>query len=213
MKVLVTGGTGLVGNAVLRKALEHPDTTRVVSLGRRRTRLDNPKLIEVVAEDFLDLAPVESRLRGVGLCIHCLATYSHRMRREEYEQVTVGYLDALIRSLEKVSPGTAFCYFSAEGARRDGKSWLPALNVKGRAEQRLMEAGFPRKYVFRPAYIYPTQTRRHPVFYDPVMKPVFRLFPALGIESADLARVMLETGLSDPRPEAVLENREMRRPE
>jgi hypothetical protein len=42
------------------------------------------------------------------------------------------------------------------------------------------------------------------------MTPMFRLFPALGIESADLARAMIETGLSDPRPVAALENRDLR---
>ena len=73
----------------------------------------------------------------------------------------------------------------------------------------MLDAGFPRKYFFRPAYIHPTRPRAHPVFYDPLMKPVFRLFPSLGIESADLAWVMIQTGLSDPRPVAVLENREM----
>jgi uncharacterized protein YbjT (DUF2867 family) len=210
VKVLVTGGTGLVGNAVLRQALEHPETSRVVSLGRRRTNLDSPKLTEVVVDDFLDLAPVKSHLHGIGLCLHCLAAYSNRMDRAAYERITVGYLDMLIRSLEVASPRAAFCLFSAEGARRDGKSWLRAFNVKGRAEQCLLEAQFPRKYIFRPAYIHPTRPRAHPVFYDPIMKPVFRLFPAIGIESAGLARAMIETGLNDPRPEAVLENREMR---
>ena len=210
MKVLVTGGTGLVGNAVLRQSLEHPETARVVSLGRRRAALDSPKLTEVIVEDFLDLAPVERHLKGVGLCLYCLAAYSNRMDRAAYERITVGYLDMLIRSLEAASPGAAFCLFSAGGARRDGKSWLNAFNVKGRAEQRLMAARFPRKYIFRPAYIHPTRPRAHPLLYDPIVKPVFRLFPSIGIESADLARVMVETGLNDPRPEAVLENREMR---
>ena len=210
MKVLVTGGTGLVGNAALRQALEHPGTSRVVSLGRRRTKLDSPKLIEVVVKDFMDLAPVKRHLHGVGLCLYCLAAYSNRMDRAAYERITVGYLDALIRALQEASPRAAFCFFSAEGARRDGKSWLRAFNVKGQAEQRLLDAGFPRKYFFRPGYIHPTRPRAHKVFYDPLVTPLFRLFPSIGIESADLARVMIETGLNDPRPEAALENREMR---
>ena len=209
MKVLVTGGTGLVGNAALRHSLEHPQISRVVSFGRRRTGLDNPKLTEVIIDDFLDLTLVQRHLHGVGLCLYCLAAYSNRMDRAAYERITVCYLDILIRSLEVASPGAAFCLFSAEGTRRDGKSWLSAFNVKGRAEQILMAARFPRKYFFRPAYIYPSRPRAYPVFYDPLMKPVFRLFPSIGIESADLARVMIETGLSDPRPEAVFENRDL----
>ena len=127
MKVLVTGGTGLVGNAALRQALEHLETSRVVSFGRQRTGLDSPKLTEVIVEDFLDLAPVQRHLHGVDLCLYCLAAYSNRMDRAAYERITVGYLDILIRSLEVASPGAAFCLFSAEGTRRDGKSWLRAF--------------------------------------------------------------------------------------
>jgi hypothetical protein len=48
------------------------------------------------------------------------------------------------------------------------------------------------------------------VFYDPLVAPFYQLFPALGMESGDLARAMIETGLSDPRPASVLENRELR---
>ena len=51
MKVVVTGGTGLVGNEVLRQCLERREITGVVSLGRHRTGLDNPKLTEVMVED------------------------------------------------------------------------------------------------------------------------------------------------------------------
>jgi uncharacterized protein YbjT (DUF2867 family) len=210
VKAVVTGGTGLVGGEVLRQCLDHPEIGEVVSLGRNPTGLNSPKLTEVMVADFMDLSPVRGHLLGAGICFHCLAAYANRVGRRAYERITIGYLDALIRALEEVSPEATFCCFSAEGARRDGGSWLPALNVKGRAEKRVLEAGFPRRYFFRPAYICPSRRRAHPVFYDALMRPVFRLIPSLGISSADLARVMIGTGLHDPRPEAVLENRKMR---
>lgn len=174
------------------------------------TGLSSPKLTEVAVEDFLNLAPARPHLAGVDVCIHCLAAYRGRVGGQAYQQITIGYLDALIREMEIASPEMAFCYFSAEGARRDGRSSVPALNVKGRAERRVSEARFPRKYFFRPGYIRPSRPRANPVFYDPLMTPVFRLVPTIGIESSDLARAMIETGLNDPRPEAILGNREMR---
>jgi len=210
MKLVVTGGTGLVGGEVLRQSLQRPEITRVVALGRRRAGLADPRLTELVVEDFLDLDPVAEHLRGVDLCCHCLAAYIHRVGRAAYQTITVGYLDSLIRALEAASPGAAFCMFTTEGSRQDGGSWVRTLNVKGEAEQRLLASRLPRKYILRPGYINPTQPRARPVFYDPLMKPMFRLFPSMGIESADLARVMIETGLSDTRPEAVIENRELR---
>ncbi|HSF93866.1 MAG TPA: hypothetical protein VLA52_02485 [Thermohalobaculum sp.] len=210
MRALLTGATGLVGDAVLRRCLDDSRISAVVSLGRRRTGLDHPKLTEIEVADFADLSPQRAHLGGVGVCFHCLAAYRNRVGGAAYERVTVAYLAALLAVLKAESAQATFCYFGAEGTRRDGKSWVPALNVKGRAERMVIEAGFPRRYFFRPAYICPSRPRAHPVFYDPVMKPLFRLFPWLGISSADLARAMVETALTDPRAEAVLENREMR---
>jgi len=210
MKVLVTGATGLVGDAVLRQCLARAEITSVLTLGQHPTGLGHPKLTEVMVGDFLDLAPVQPQLQGVGICFHCLAAYRERVGARAYERITIGYLDALIRALEAASSDATFCYFSAEGARRDGRSWIPALNVKGLAELRVAEAAFPRRYFFRPAYICPSRPRAHPVFYDRFMAPAFRLFPSLGIESDALARAMVETGLHHPRHEAVLECRKMR---
>jgi uncharacterized protein YbjT (DUF2867 family) len=210
MKLVLTGATGLVGGAVLQVALHHPRITSVVSLGRRQTGVIHPKLTELMVEDFLGLAPVAAHLADADLCCHCLAAYIHRVGRAAYQTITVGYLDSLIGVLETASPAAAFCMFTTEGTRQDGKSWIWTMNVKGQAETCLLASRLPRKYIFRPGYIYPTRPRARPVFYDMLMKPVFRLFPAIGIESADLARVMIEVGLSDPRPEAVLGNREIR---
>ncbi|HUS52762.1 MAG TPA: NAD-dependent epimerase/dehydratase family protein [Thermohalobaculum sp.] len=209
MKLVVTGATGLVGGAVLHAALHDPRIASVVSLGRRQTGVTHPKLTELVVEDFLNLAPVAAHIRDADLCCHCLAAYIHRVRRAAYQTITVGYLDSLISVLETASPGAAFCMFTTEGTRQDGKSWIRTMNVKGQAETRLLASRLPRKYIFRPGYINPTQPRARPVFYDRLMKPVFRLFPAMGIESADLARSMIDVGLSDPRPEAVIGHREL----
>ena len=52
---------------------------------------------------------------------------------------------------------------------------------KGEAEQALLATGFPRVYIFRPAYIYPVEPRKEPTFSYSLMRwiyPVFRgLFP------------------------------------
>ena len=52
---------------------------------------------------------------------------------------------------------------------------------KGEAEKSLLAAGFPRVYIFRPAYIYPVEPRKEPNFSYRLLRaiyPVFRLlFP------------------------------------
>jgi uncharacterized protein YbjT (DUF2867 family) len=87
---------------------------------------------------------------------------------------------------------------------------------KGEAEKALLAAGFPRVYIFRPAYIYPVEPRREPNFSYRLLRavhPVFRvLFPNQVIPADDLARAMVDvtvrgTGETGGR---VLENRDIR---
>ncbi len=210
MKLIVTGATGLVGGEVLRQALADPRVAEVLATGRRPTGLSHPKLSELVLEDFGEIGRHGDRLTGTGLCLHCLAAYAFRTGRAAYERITVGYLDALIRALEAASPEAGICFFTSEGVGTFKERLLPALAAKARAERRLLASRLPRKFIFRPGYIHPTRPRPRALFYDPFATPYFRLFPSSGIESEDLARVMLETGLSDPGPAAILGNSEIR---
>ena len=199
-----------MGGEVLRYALDHPAITEVTELARRPTRVDHPKLTKVIVEDFLDLATILASLAGAALCCHCLAVYIHRTGRAAYRVATVDYLASLLRTLEAASPKATFCMFTTEGACPDGTSWIRTMNVKGEAERLALASRLPRRFVFRPGYIYPTRPRARPLIYDLAMRPIFRLFPAIGIEAAALARAMLETGLHDTRATATIENREIR---
>lgn len=210
-KLIVTGATGLVGGAVLAHGLAHPEITEVVTLGRNPVGIADPKLSDVDLDDFLNVERVADSLEGTTLCCHCLAAYIQRTGRAAYRRITVDYLAALLSVLERVAPRSAFATFTTGGTRQDEGSWIRTLNVKGEAERLVLGSRLPRRYVFRPGYIYPSQPRAHPLFYDRVMKPVYRIMPSIGIESADLGRVMVETGLHDPRSEAVIENREIRK--
>lgn len=210
MKIIVTGATGLVGGEALRQSLEWPGVTQVVSLGRRKCGLVDSKLNDLVLENFLDFQPVAEHLRGADLCLYCLATYNYKVSRADYETITVDYLNAFISALSDESPNAAFSYFSAQGAQPNGRSWMHALNVKGRAETVVLNSDFPRRYVFRPGYIHPTRPREKPMLMDMLATPFFRLFPFIGIEAADLARVMIQTGLTSEATNAVLENSDMR---
>jgi uncharacterized protein YbjT (DUF2867 family) len=87
---------------------------------------------------------------------------------------------------------------------------------KGEAENALSPAGFPRVYMFRPAYVYPVQPRKEPNFSYRLLRaiyPAFRvLFPNQVIRADDLARTMVDVavrGTGEGRT-LVLENRDIR---
>jgi hypothetical protein len=80
----------------------------------------------------------------------------------------------------------------------------------------LLAAGFPRVYIFRPAYIYPVEPRKEPNFSYRLLRtiyPLFRmLFPNQVIRADDLARSMVEVAVrkTEDRGGQVLENRDIR---
>src|ERR1700739_1137214 len=87
---------------------------------------------------------------------------------------------------------------------------------KGEAEKILLGSGFPRLYIFRPAYIYPVEPRREPNFSYRLLRsvyPVFQiLFPNQVIRADDLAKAMVDVAIRKDagRERAVLENRDIR---
>ena len=87
---------------------------------------------------------------------------------------------------------------------------------KGEAEKALLAAGFPRVYIFRPAYIYPVEPRKEPNFSYRLLRaiyPAFRaLFPNQVIRADDLARTMVDIAVRETgKPGGlILENRDIR---
>ena len=78
-----------------------------------------------------------------------------------------------------------------------------------------LAAGFPRVYIFRPAYIYPVEPRKELNFSYRLLRsvyPVFRvLFPNQVIRADDLARAMVNVVLGpDSRPSVIFKNQDIR---
>ncbi|WP_368039865.1 NAD-dependent epimerase/dehydratase family protein [Ruegeria atlantica] len=209
-RVLLTGATGMVGSSVLSALLNEDSTQEVVSLGRRPSGRDHAKLSETKFSSFGDAQAIETHLNGIDTVFNCLATYSSRVSRAEYEEITVEWLRALLSACEKVSPNATFCLFSAQGARPDGGGMSFALKIKGEAESALFASALERKFAFRPGYIAPSGPRSSWKPADYVFKPLQRLMPKIGVTSDELARAMLESPMRDPRESAVLENGEIR---
>jgi nucleoside-diphosphate-sugar epimerase len=51
-KVIITGGTGMVGEGVLLECLAEPQISAVLSVSRRPAGITHPKLKEYLVPDF-----------------------------------------------------------------------------------------------------------------------------------------------------------------
>ena len=67
------GGTGLTGSLVVRKLVDDPAITKVISIARRSLEIPNPKLEEVLIHDLGELPALGSMLRG-DFYFCCLGT-------------------------------------------------------------------------------------------------------------------------------------------
>jgi uncharacterized protein YbjT (DUF2867 family) len=216
-RLVIVGASGMVGGYALRYALENPAVEGVTAIGRRKLGISHPKLKEVLHEDFRDCSALAETLSGQDATVFCLGTYTGSVSDPELRTITVDYTIEFARVLRGSSPDVPFSFLSGNGADPTGRSRIPYARYKGEAEKALLAAGFPRVYIFRPAYIYPVEPRKEPNFSYRLLRtiyPVFRvLFPNQVIRADDLARAMVDVsvrGIGSENHAVVIENRDIR---
>jgi uncharacterized protein YbjT (DUF2867 family) len=214
-RLVIAGATGMVGGYALRCALDHPGVGRVTSIGRRKLGISHPKLAEVLHPDFADCSALAETLSGQDAAIFCLGTYTGSVSDAELRKITIDYTVEFARVLHGSSPGAAFSFLSGNGADPTGRSRMAFARYKGEAENAVLAAGFPRVYIFRPAYIYPVEPRKEPNFSYRLLRlvyPAFRvLFPNQVIRADELGRAMVDIvvrGTGKPGG-LILENRDI----
>ena len=87
----------------------------------------------------------------------------------------------MIKLLEKINPKIRFCLFSAQGATPDESSFFLFGRAKGRAEKLLLDSNLKNQYIFKPGYIRPGKNTKKYSFFDSLLFPIYKLFPAIGI--------------------------------
>ena len=215
-RLVIVGATGMVGGYALRYALDRAGVGAVTAVGRKPTGITHPKLKEVLHKDFADCSALAEPLSSQDAAVFCLGTYSGSVSDAELRTITVDYMVEFARVLRDSSPDATFAFLSGSGADPTGRSRMAFARYKGEAEKAVSAAGFPRVYIFRPAYIYPVRPRKEPnVSYRllHVIYPAFRLlFPNQVIRADDLARVMVDVAVLDTsgRRRSVFENRDIR---
>jgi len=215
-RLVIVGASGMVGGYALRFALDNSAVKNVTSIGRKKVGIAHPKLKEVLHQNFADCTPLADLLSGQDAVVYCLGTYTGSVSDGELHKITTDYTVEFARILHASSPDAAFSFLSGSGADQSGQSRLAFARYKGEAEKALLAAGFPRVYLFRPAYIYPVEPRKEPNLSYRLMRaiyPAFRtLFPNQVIRADDLARAMVHIAISGTgeRQSLILENRDIR---
>lgn len=179
MRVLLFGGTGMVGRGVLRECLVDVRVERVLSVGRSALGEVVPpgphrKLQELLAAD---LTRLDADLAEYDACLFCLGVSSVGMSEDEYRRVTHDLTLAIARPLAERNPAMRFLYVSGAGTNADGRQmWA---RVKGATENALFELPF-EAYAIRPGVIVPMHgIRSRTRLYDAVYSATRVVWPAL----------------------------------
>ena len=212
-RLVIVGASGMVGGYALRYALEDPAIASVTAIGRRKLGISDPKLKEVLHRDFADCSTLAEALRGQDAAVFCLGAYAGAVSDAELRTITVDYTVEFARVLRGSSPNALFSFLSGSGADPTGRNRIAFSRYKGEAEKALLAAGFPRVYIFRPAYIYPVEPRKEPNFGYRLLRwiyPVFRtVFPNQVIRADELARAMVDVVVFGTTGGPIFENRDI----
>jgi uncharacterized protein YbjT (DUF2867 family) len=145
----LTGGSGLVGGALLRRLLRDGAFDRVVSVGRRPLPVDDPKLVQVVTDL---VGPFEwERLPAPAVAFSCLGTTRAKAgSREAFRRVDHDAVLSFARAA-RARGARAFLHVSSLGAKAGSRNFY--ASVKGETEEDVAAVGFPSVYALRPSIL------------------------------------------------------------
>ena len=218
MKVILFGGTGMVGQGVLRECLLDREVTQLLAVGRNPIGQKHPKLRELVVPDLYDLSSVEQQLAGFDACFFTLGTSAAGLTEEKYSRVTYDLTLGVARALVRLNPGMTFIYVSGMGTDSSERGRVMWARVKGRTENALLALGFRRAFMFRPGLIVPmhgirSRTTLYRVGYvlmAPLVPLIRRFFPNAVTTTERVGRAMLAVA-EHGNPQPVLEAADINR--
>ena len=218
MKVILFGGSGMVGQGVLRECLVDPGVETVLSIGRSPLGVQHPKLREIRHNDFTDYAAIEPQLAGYDACFFCLGVSSIGMAEERYWHLTYDITMAAARTLVRLNPAMVFTYVTGRGTDSTEKGPLMWARVKGKAENDLLKLPFKAAYMFRPPGIQPLHGVRSKTGWinaayfvaAPLLSFLVRAAPNHMTTSERMGRAMIRV-VRDGYPTPILESADINR--
>jgi uncharacterized protein YbjT (DUF2867 family) len=218
MKVILFGATGMVGQGVLRECLLDAEVESVLAVGRSPTGQRHPKLREILHDNFLDYAAIESQLTGYDACFFCLGVSSVGISEERYRRLTYDITLAAAATLARLNPQLVFVYVTGQGTDSSEKGRLMWARVKGKTENDLLKLPFKAAYMFRPAAIQPLHGIRSKTAWvqaiyvaaAPLLSLLNRVAPKYMTTTEQIGRAMIRVA-KDGYPKQVLESEDINR--
>jgi uncharacterized protein YbjT (DUF2867 family) len=218
VKVILFGGTGMVGAGVLQECLIDPRVTSILVVGRQTCGVTRPKLQEILHADFFNYTTIQPNFAASSACFFCLGVSSVGMPEETYRHVTYDLTLAAARSMLAVNDQLTFCYVSGAGTDTTERGSMMWGRVKGATENALLRMPFKAAYMFRPGFIQPlkgvrSKTRWYQAIYTalgPLYPLLSRVAPRYVTTTEAIGRAMIRAVVNG-YPKPILESEDINR--
>ena len=190
MDVLITGSTGMVGKSVLQECVNDKRVKKIYLINRLPVNLKSPKISEFIISDFLKVGEVKKKIKNCDACFHCMGITSFGQNSEYYYRVTYEMTKAITDLVYSINSNSVMTYVSGEGTSTNENSKISWANVKGKAENYILNKGLKDAYMIRLGLLIPengikAKTKLYNLFYT-LMTPLFplmKLFPTITTSS------------------------------
>lgn len=131
MKLILTGGTGYIDSAVLKRLVADTRITSIVALSRRELPLQDAKLQTIILKDFLHYdESTFQQLHGAEACLWCFGKATSG--KEVHLDMTMAAVNALESSLlPMLKPGQVFKFVYLSGHLAEGDQTKSLLFLRG----------------------------------------------------------------------------------
>jgi uncharacterized protein YbjT (DUF2867 family) len=207
-RVLIIGGTGQVGAAVVRALAAEPLCAEVVMVNRKPISLpDGPRVRQVILDTADAGFPAEVTKLAQGMIAQGAPVYgascvgigqgTAKWKEEDLKAIEIGVVGGFARGCH-VAGITQFALLTAVGS--SATSWFPYVRVMGLKEEAVQAIGFQRLAVFRPGMI---AGNAHTPRYAEILG---RLVPGRfgTIEQDDIARAFVAEFISSSASSGVI---------
>lgn len=149
MEAIIAGATGLIGNNLLQKLLDHPHYTSVTAIVRKKIQLQHPKLKQLVV-DFDQLENHQDDIKGDVVFCALGTTKSKTPDEQQYRKIDYQYpLD--IAFMAHQNGVQQYHLVSALGASVNASIFYSRL--KGEVERDLKSIPFQSIHIYRPSLL------------------------------------------------------------
>ncbi len=150
MKVLVTGGAGFVGSAIVRALLAAGHTVRVLERKPGQAAQAGLEGVDAVQGDMTDAASLRRAVDGQDAVVHLAAIITGKP--EDFERVMEQGTRDLVTAAKEAG-AQRFVLVSALGVTEETKDLVPYYRAKWAMEQTVKESGLEH-VIFRPSFVF-----------------------------------------------------------